>query len=166
MSEQNVQVTQALADDGYTEHAKQILARVEREMDHFLPAKGETSQQCERRRLIEAIAEALAEQSLRHRTEETCKVCGNPNRSHHTHIAPFGEDYHPFEATPAMTAAWSHRTRAEPDLVEALRKCRDQFEFYVNAHMAKQPPDMDKAATNQEFVELCDAALTRAKKGG
>lgn len=52
-----------------------------------------------------------------------------------------------------------HRTRAEPDLVEVLRKCRDQFNFYVNAHMAKRPPDMDKAATNQEFVELCDAAL-------
>jgi len=43
---------------------------------------------------------------------------------------------------------------------EALKKCRDQFEFYVQAHLAKQPPDMDKAATNQEFVELCDAALS------
>lgn len=51
-------------------------------------------------------------------------------------------------------------------LVEALRKCRDQFEFYVQAHLAKQPPDMDKAATNQEFVELCDAALKDHSHGG
>lgn len=67
---------------------------------------------------------------------------------------------------PLVQAFARHRTRAEPDLVEALRKCRDQFEFYVNAHMAKQPPDMGKAATNQEFVELCDAALASAKEGG
>lgn len=49
------------------------------------------------------------------------------------------------------------------ELVEAVERCRTQFDFYVSAHMSKQPPDMDKAATNQEFVELCEAALTRAK---
>jgi hypothetical protein len=43
---------------------------------------------------------------------------------------------------------------------EALAKCRAQFDFYVEQHMAKTPPDVDKAATNQEFVELCDAALS------
>jgi hypothetical protein len=47
----------------------------------------------------------------------------------------------------------------EAQLRAALAKCRSQFEFYVTSHMAKQPPDMDKAATNQEFVELVDEAL-------
>lgn len=45
-------------------------------------------------------------------------------------------------------------------LAEALAKCRDQFDYYVLNHMKKKPPDMDKAVTNQEFVELCDAALS------
>ena len=45
------------------------------------------------------------------------------------------------------------------ELLATVRKCRDQFDFYVAAHTAKTPPDMDKAATNQEFVELCDAVL-------
>lgn len=55
------------------------------------------------------------------------------------------------------------------DLRSALEKCRGQFEFYVQQHLAKAPPDMDKAATNQEFVELCTAALTQPAenaKGG
>ena len=48
---------------------------------------------------------------------------------------------------------------------DALKKCRAQFDFYVSAHMAKSPPDMDKAATNQEFVELCDVALSSDPAG-
>lgn len=53
-------------------------------------------------------------------------------------------------------------TAAEAELEamrEVIRKCRDQFEFYVSSHMAKSPPDMDKAATNQEFVEMLDRLL-------
>lgn len=48
------------------------------------------------------------------------------------------------------------------ELVEALEKCRTQFDYYVSLHSAKNPPDMDKAASNQEFVELCEAALAKA----
>ena len=50
-------------------------------------------------------------------------------------------------------------SHADP-LRRALEKARAQFEFYVQAHMSKSPPDMDKAATNQEFVEMIDAALS------
>lgn len=78
-------------------------------------------------------------------------------------------------AGPARTTATSYVTDdgmrlANPDgpaaadrieaLERALERCRDQFDFYVSSHMAKTPPDMEKAATNQEFVELCDAALS------
>lgn len=48
------------------------------------------------------------------------------------------------------------------ELVEALEKCRKQFDLYVTNYMEKNPPDMDKAATNQEFVELCEAVLAKA----
>lgn len=42
---------------------------------------------------------------------------------------------------------------------DALEKCRKQFEHYVSLHMKKTPPDMDKAAANQEMVELCEETL-------
>lgn len=45
-------------------------------------------------------------------------------------------------------------------LVEALEKCRAQFRFYVDQHLAKSPPDYAKAETNRDFVRVCDAALT------
>ncbi|SES09040.1 hypothetical protein [Sphingobium sp. YR768] len=57
----------------------------------------------------------------------------------------------------------------DQDLRSALEKCRNQFEFYVQQHLAKAPPDMEKAATNQEFVELCTAVLAQPAenaKGG
>ena len=54
--------------------------------------------------------------------------------------------------------------KQQEEMREALQKCRDQFDFYVSAHMAKQPPDMDKAARNQEFVELCDDVLASLTK--
>lgn len=53
-----------------------------------------------------------------------------------------------------------HEGLQERALREALKKCRQQFEYYVQQHMAKTSPDMDKAATNQEFVELCEFALS------
>lgn len=47
-----------------------------------------------------------------------------------------------------------------------IERCRAQFDFYVTSHMGKRPPDMDKAATNQEFVEICEAAISAAKEQG
>lgn len=51
-------------------------------------------------------------------------------------------------------------------LVEALEKARKQFDWYVLSHMEKQPPDTKKALTNQEYRDMCDAALTAARAAG
>jgi len=60
----------------------------------------------------------------------------------------------------ASATAWNTRASHADPLRRALEKARSQFELYVQAHMSKSPPDMDKAATNQEFVEMIDAALS------
>lgn len=47
-----------------------------------------------------------------------------------------------------------------PDVVEALRTCREQFAFYVTSHKTKGTDDGNvKAAINQNFVDMCDKAL-------
>lgn len=42
---------------------------------------------------------------------------------------------------------------------EALRRCKAQFEFYVEQHMAKSPPDGAKAEANEHFAAICRMAL-------
>lgn len=64
-----------------------------------------------------------------------------------------------------LPAALSRPPAEQVRMREALEKCRETFDRYVSLHMAKQPPDMDKAAANQEMVELCEAALTPPPKG-
>ena len=45
-------------------------------------------------------------------------------------------------------------------LADALSKCRDQFQFYANEHLASDKPV--KAATNQRFADLARSALNRS----
>lgn len=78
-----------------------------------------------------------------------------------------------------------------PDIIAALRKCRDQFEFYAQEHRIKvdaavtalddakywgNVDEQDKArkelekrrkqaATNEEMVVMCDAALSTSPAG-
>jgi len=52
---------------------------------------------------------------------------------------------------------------AAPDLYEALERARDQFKFYAISHMAKDPPDVEKAKTNRDMFEMCEAALSKAR---
>lgn len=51
---------------------------------------------------------------------------------------------------------------AAPNLLHALQLCREQFNTYLQNHLAKSPPDFDKAATNREFRDMCDAAICQA----
>lgn len=52
--------------------------------------------------------------------------------------------------------------KAENDhLYELVEACAEQFQFYVEQHLAKSPPDTAKAATNQEFAQRCRAALAK-----
>lgn len=44
-------------------------------------------------------------------------------------------------------------------LEEVVRRCKAQFEFYVEQHMAKSPPDTAKAEANEHFAALCRNAL-------
>lgn len=45
-------------------------------------------------------------------------------------------------------------------LEQALIRCRDQFFFYAEQHLAKETKEGDeKGATNREFEEMCDAVL-------
>ena len=54
---------------------------------------------------------------------------------------------------------------AAPYLLDALQQCRDQFALYVQNHLAKSPADLEKAATNRQFVDLCDSAIAKAMGG-
>ena len=49
---------------------------------------------------------------------------------------------------------------AAPELLAALIQCQDQFRFYADEH-AKAGKAM-KAATNQSFADLAQAAINRA----
>jgi|HubBroStandDraft_1064217.scaffolds.fasta_scaffold284420_2 hypothetical protein len=69
-----------------------------------------------------------------------------------------------FDTQEAALKTWNRRApNATLDrLVEALRVAKEsleraghQFEFYVEQHMAKSPPDAGKADTNREFVGVC-----------
>lgn len=46
-------------------------------------------------------------------------------------------------------------------LIEALRVCRDRFAYYVDYH--SQRGDAVKAAVNQRFVDIANAALANSK---
>lgn len=48
----------------------------------------------------------------------------------------------------------------------ALTKAMVQFKFYVNQHIAKNPPDSAKASTNMHFADMCEAALTDTGREG
>ena len=47
-------------------------------------------------------------------------------------------------------------------LLDALKKCRDQFQRYVEHHLDKG--DYDKAAANESFAWLAGAAISKAEK--
>ena len=44
-------------------------------------------------------------------------------------------------------------------LKSTVETCRQQFHSYVSQHMAKSPPDFEKAAKNYEFMLRCNHAL-------
>lgn len=43
--------------------------------------------------------------------------------------------------------------------VSTLREVAKQFDFYAGQHLAKTPPDIAKAETNQIWAERCRAAI-------
>ena len=47
-------------------------------------------------------------------------------------------------------------------LLDTLKKCRDQFQRYVEHHLDKG--DYDKAAANESFAWLANAAISEAEK--
>jgi len=56
------------------------------------------------------------------------------------------------------------QTNASPDLYDALIKCRKQFDYYRQQHLAKNTPEANvKAIINGEFAAICDAALAKAR---
>lgn len=44
-------------------------------------------------------------------------------------------------------------------LISVIHRCERQFQFYVEQHRAKDPPDEAKARRNAVFVELCRSVL-------
>lgn len=54
-------------------------------------------------------------------------------------------------------------TDATKILLEALKKCRKRFAFYVGYHLDKS--DFDKAAENEQFVKIADDAIAAAEAG-
>ena len=45
---------------------------------------------------------------------------------------------------------------------EALREAGNQFQLYADYHLAKQPPDREKAAVNIHWATRChEAAMIR-----
>jgi len=46
-------------------------------------------------------------------------------------------------------------------ILEALKKCRDQFQCYVGHHLEKG--SYDKAASNEAFVGMADSAIAAAE---
>lgn len=48
-------------------------------------------------------------------------------------------------------------------LTDMLRRSREQFQFYGDQHMAKSPPQLEKAAVNYKFVAEINAALVMAE---
>lgn len=59
------------------------------------------------------------------------------------------------------TSAEIQVTSVNARRLEALKVCRDQFKHYVDHHLDKG--DLDKAAQNEKFVALADAAITGAE---
>jgi hypothetical protein len=47
-------------------------------------------------------------------------------------------------------------------LRDALEHARDQFQFYVNQHLSKTPPDEGKARVNRDYANACSAALSNS----
>ncbi len=47
-------------------------------------------------------------------------------------------------------------------LVGELRECRKQFQFYADNHLAKNPPQLEKAAANQQMVASINSRLLHA----
>ena len=47
-----------------------------------------------------------------------------------------------------------------------LRNAADQFARYADYHLAKNPPDREKAATNVECAAVCREAATDPDKAG
>lgn len=48
---------------------------------------------------------------------------------------------------------------ADEFAIATLKKCRDQFQFYGDAHLAKDPPQVDKAVVNYGVAAEVNAVL-------
>ena len=46
----------------------------------------------------------------------------------------------------------------------ALENAAKQFRLYETLHLQKSPPDAAKAATNRQFVKMCETALYRSRE--
>jgi Lar family restriction alleviation protein len=104
-------------------------------------------------------------------TPGPCPFCGEATKIRHCGGGQGGQ-YHwyacdacevegPAKPTQADALnAWDTRAAAQ-ELYEALEKCRDQFAFYASEHAAAGKNE--KAATNQRFADLADAALRKAR---
>jgi hypothetical protein len=63
-----------------------------------------------------------------------------------------GRDKGHFEELEVVMTAWERRMQA------ALLDAADQFARYAGYHLAKNPPDREKAATNTECAAMCREA--------
>lgn len=59
-----------------------------------------------------------------------------------------------------MTGGQSSRDNAADAMAKLLDECAKQFSFYEKNHLAKNPPDTDKATTNHRFAVKCYEAIT------
>jgi hypothetical protein len=59
----------------------------------------------------------------------------------------------------------SYHPMTDAEKVEALRavveQAFDQFDYYAKLHLAKTPPDEEKAKVNRNYADMCSAALNR-----
>lgn len=51
---------------------------------------------------------------------------------------------------------------AAPDLLAALTTAADRFDAYAALHLAKSPPDTDKAERNAQYAREARAAIAKA----
>lgn len=65
-------------------------------------------------------------------------------------------------AKSAMKAEQRKHAKARARIAElkgVLQRCADAFRFYEAQHLAKKPPDIDKATTNRMHAEEIEALL-------
>jgi len=81
------------------------------------------------------------------------------------HIGGLHFDNHAPDILEAGMKLYARPVPAEPvnaRLLDTLKKCRDQFQRYVEHHLDKG--DYDKAAANESFAWLAGAAISEAEK--